>query len=408
MRRCAVVLAAAAALVAIAWPASAQLPKKAGLVQQQLIQARAQQQDAARLALATRIMDAREAASGKGPFASAYKQDWIRRLAQLPVERLRAIADRGPSANLAELYRQAAPPVAADGISPDIGDSKRDLTYTQVTPCRVADTRVVALPLASQSSRPFNITGDDDAYFTPQGGHQCGIPFGATAVSVNITVTGTQGFGWLRAYPYGGSSTASVINFATGNTLANGLVLPVCDPAAATCPMDVVLAADAAGTQVIIDVLGYFMTPTRLGLLRTGTMTETTSDTVFLPDDVSCADYYSVPVTVPGPGQIKVEAKAQAKMDHTQGTDTVLLFGVSTTSGACTGRGFEPGMYGLIWIPSGWPSVSDYTPENTAMLDFEAPSAGTYTVYLQGLGVGAAPDSVAFWYAAMNITYYPY
>ena len=52
---------------------------------------------------------------------------------------------------------------------------------------------------------------------------------------MNITVVGASGYGWLRAYPYGGSGNASIINYNAGDTIANGLVMPICDLATAGC-----------------------------------------------------------------------------------------------------------------------------------------------------------------------------
>ena len=396
-------LALAAAALLPGSTASAQEPRKVGAAHEVSAPAMGQGQTAIRIALATRIIDAREAAAGRGPLASAYRRDWIRRLAQLPVEQLVAISGRGPSANLAEQYRQAAAPAAADGISPDIGDSDRDLTYTKVTPCRVADTRVVGSPLANGSSRPFTISGTDDIDFTPQGGHQCGIPYGATAVAINLTVTGTAGNGWLRMYPYGGSGNASVINYAAGSTLANGLVVPICDWMATTCFDDVVVVADAAGTHVIVDVLGYFMAPAKLGSFRTFTSSHMPVGTKDLEDGGACTNYYSASMNVPGPGQILVSAKLRARIEHATGTLSMLQFGVFTSPTACE---FATGQDGMVWIPPESPT-SLYLVDNTAALTFEVPEAGLYTFYLNGVKYSGAGGSQRFWGGNMTFTYTP-
>ena len=72
------------------------------------------------------------------------------------------------------------------------------LPFIAITPCRIADTRgngftgAYGPPALTQGSpRNFTLTG------------RCGIPASAAAVSLNVTVTNTQGPGFILIYPQG-------------------------------------------------------------------------------------------------------------------------------------------------------------------------------------------------------------
>ena len=69
--------------------------------------------------------------------------------------------------------------------------------------------------LAAQAERVFPIVG------------QCGVPPTAKAVAVNVTVTGSTGGGFLRAYAAFPASvpTTSVLNFNAGATRANNAIV---------------------------------------------------------------------------------------------------------------------------------------------------------------------------------------
>jgi hypothetical protein len=155
------------------------------------------------------------------------------------------------------LWFGVAPPALGQAPASGVGLAFRALP----TPCRAADTRRTAGRMAGNSTRDFRVVGNNPAEFSPQGGTPCGVPVGATAVAVNVTVTGPLTSGHLRAWPYGaGGSPASIINYASEWTVANGLILPICDPAEFNCVRDLTLYA-ATATHVIVDVTGYFPSP---------------------------------------------------------------------------------------------------------------------------------------------------
>src|SRR5215467_8653840 len=98
--------------------------------------------------------------------------------------------------------------------------------FVGLPPCRLVDTRGTAgVPINTGGSfganefRTWTFTG------------LCGIPVGADAVSLNITVTNTGGqtaFGFVKVWPGGGvEPNVSTLNFASaGLTVANAAIVP--------------------------------------------------------------------------------------------------------------------------------------------------------------------------------------
>ena len=122
--------------------------------------------------------------------------------------------------------------------------------FTPLTPCRIADTRVgqgftgaYGPPsLAANTPRSFPLFG------------QCGIPTDATAVSLNITVTNTQGPGDLRVYPQGAVTPplVSTLNYVGAQTVANAAAVPLGTGGGIT------VFPDVSGTDLVIDVNGFY------------------------------------------------------------------------------------------------------------------------------------------------------
>jgi hypothetical protein len=112
-------------------------------------------------------------------------------------------------------------------------------------------------PISASGSRSFFTTGS----FTSQGGQtNCGIPFGtAKGVFFNVVAVGPDGPGHLTLYPYPlPLPLASTLNFSTGETIANGVLVPICDTATADCTGgDFTVTMGPASADIVIDVTGY-------------------------------------------------------------------------------------------------------------------------------------------------------
>ena len=136
----------------------------------------------------------------------------------------------------------------------------RNLLYTMITPCRILDTRVNDRPLAAGEVRAFGFT---NVFATGQGGSNCSIPAGASALSLNITVVDPGAAGYLTVYPNDGLSRplASSLNYKAGDIVGNEIIARqmVDDVAPFTTPSFRIYSY--AATHVVVDVSGYFTPP---------------------------------------------------------------------------------------------------------------------------------------------------
>jgi hypothetical protein len=139
---------------------------------------------------------------------------------------------------------------SSDGIHTMV-DATPPRLFIGLPPCRLLDTRPGTLyPLdgdgafAANEARNYTLPGS------------CGIPTGTDAVSLNISVTGTQAnpFGFIKIWPQGGAEpTVSTLNWtAAGQTLANAAIVPL------SAGGGITVRSGNAGTDLIIDVNGYF------------------------------------------------------------------------------------------------------------------------------------------------------
>ncbi len=137
--------------------------------------------------------------------------------------------------------------------------------FYSVAPCRIVDTRNTSTPtltVNATASYVVNSVGPTGSY-SAQGGSAsgCNLPTDAKAVFFNFVAVNATGAGFFQAWPFGSPiPTASVLNYANVQSLnlANGIVLPVCDPATATCTKDLNVQANQSAIQLVIDVVGYF------------------------------------------------------------------------------------------------------------------------------------------------------
>jgi hypothetical protein len=123
------------------------------------------------------------------------------------------------------------------------------LYFVPVTPCRVFDSR-------SESGKsgafgpPVLSGGATRNIPVPQAG--CGIPAGAAAYSVNITVVPQQPLAYLTAFPAGTAQpVVSTLNSFDGRVVANAAIVP----AGAN---DAISIFVTNRTHVIVDINGYF------------------------------------------------------------------------------------------------------------------------------------------------------
>lgn len=131
------------------------------------------------------------------------------------------------------------------------------IAFVAIPPCRLADTRPAGgftgafgpPALVAGASRVFPVAGN------------CGIPLTAQAVSMNLTVTLTNGAGHLSIWPDGSpqpTPLVSTLNYVAGQTVANNVLAGLGTGGG-------INVYSLLSVHFIIDVNGYFLDaiPTR-------------------------------------------------------------------------------------------------------------------------------------------------
>ena len=141
--------------------------------------------------------------------------------------------------------------------------------FTAVTPSRVFDTRP-----GNSGIRPVSSTKVSGGYILEVKATDLPglVPAsGVAAVSLNVTVTGTEGPGFVTVYPCGQLKEVSSLNYAAGATVANAVIAPV-------SANGTICFHSLAPTHLIVDVNGWFasgssftsVTPSRVFDTRPG------------------------------------------------------------------------------------------------------------------------------------------
>lgn len=125
--------------------------------------------------------------------------------------------------------------------------------FTAITPTRVYDSRLGAGRLPAWDNRVLSIANGIDLTTGAVNAPEL-VPQGTTAIAYNVTATDTQGAGYLQIAPGDATGlTSSSINWtATGQTIANGLVVKV------DTSRQIKASTGPGATNFIIDVLGYY------------------------------------------------------------------------------------------------------------------------------------------------------
>lgn len=142
-----------------------------------------------------------------------------------------------------------------------LGSAANDLVYTMVSPCRILDTRNAIGRLSGGVPRGIFVHG---ANFTAQGGSStnCGIPADPSAVAINVVAVTPDNGGFITIYPSGSMRpTASSMNYEAGKILANEVIARTTLGQANDLEI-----FSQYGTDVVIDIVGYFMAPVATAL----------------------------------------------------------------------------------------------------------------------------------------------
>jgi hypothetical protein len=146
-------------------------------------------------------------------------------------------------------------------VGAQLGSVDKDLVYTPVAPCRIADTRVLGGFPALVANAERGIDVATVSSYTFQGGEatDCGIGgLGSfAAVAVNLTVINPNASGTLKAYAFNVTPPANAVamTFAAGEVRSNFAIVKL-DQSASANEMTLL---SSAGAHVTIDVVGYFI-----------------------------------------------------------------------------------------------------------------------------------------------------
>jgi hypothetical protein len=123
------------------------------------------------------------------------------------------------------------------------GTAPAGSTFVPLSPARLLDTRSTGGPIGAGATRNLAIAG---ATGVP-------VPSSATAVVLNVTVTGPTGPSYVTVWPAGQTRpTASNLNFTKGQTVPNLVTVQVGSAGRVS------FFNNAGSVQVIVDVAGYF------------------------------------------------------------------------------------------------------------------------------------------------------
>jgi hypothetical protein len=137
---------------------------------------------------------------------------------------------------------QAAPPASVSAAP----SSSSGSVYFPITPQRLEDTRTDGKTLSAGGTIDVMVAGGST-----------GVPSSATAVVVNVTSVNNTGAGYLQAYPKGGSTGASAVNYYYANQLTQNLVTVPVDPTTGA-----ITIFSSQHDDVVVDQFGYYGAPT--------------------------------------------------------------------------------------------------------------------------------------------------
>jgi hypothetical protein len=141
-------------------------------------------------------------------------------------------------------------PVGMDVIADVSGYAPAGAQYNSLTPARLLDTRAGGSTVDDLFEGLGSVPADGTLQLevTERGG----VPSGAVAVAINVTVTGARGPGFITVWPCGAARPqSSNLNYNPGTTTAN-LVMPGVGTGGQVCFYSL------AQTDLVVDVSGYF------------------------------------------------------------------------------------------------------------------------------------------------------
>ena len=132
---------------------------------------------------------------------------------------------------------------------PDIALADGPFQFFAITPCRVFDSRSGGAPPLPNGVHGIRVQGN------------CGVPVGAEAAVVNVTVVAPNRAGHITLWPTGISEPlVATLNFlASEPALANGAIVPLGPDGGGANDLSFRYSMSSPGSgHIVFDVTGYF------------------------------------------------------------------------------------------------------------------------------------------------------
>ncbi len=228
--------------------------------------------------------------------------------------------------------------VDVNGYSPSLS------SFRALSPTRLMETRVGEPTTADgQFWQQGMLPAGSVSQLTVTG--RGGVPGDASAVALNVTVTGPQAAGYVTVFPCGSAQpTASNLNYQSGQTIPNAVIARV-GVGGAVC-----LFASAA-SHLVVDVGGYFtagslfssLVPARLLETRVGEVT--TIDGQFWQHGIRAAGSVTQ-LTVAGRGGVPGDASAVAlnvTVTNPQAAGYIIVYPCGSPQPTASNVNYQPG-----------------------------------------------------------------
>ena len=131
--------------------------------------------------------------------------------------------------------------------------------FVPIIPCRLFDTRHSVPPVKGRfeagETRDFFIYGGGDEISEQGGSAACFIPPTSVAVHLNFTAVDPGGFGFLRAWPRGGSEPTATLMAWDGKSISNATAIEFNNDG----DKDLTIKIYGGSTDLVGDVVGYYI-----------------------------------------------------------------------------------------------------------------------------------------------------
>jgi len=131
------------------------------------------------------------------------------------------------------------------------------MTFHSVSPCTVVRTASAGGAFSADETRSYVVRGETED-LSGQGGEAsgCGVPVGASAISINVIANAASTNGAIKAWPFNQAAPVKFMNISTVDVYNGSTIVKLGDPALAS---DFSVQVFRAAAHVMIVVNGYLL-----------------------------------------------------------------------------------------------------------------------------------------------------